>query len=210
MDQRVDAGQTISLPAELKDWAESHGTMLNRLNDAITANPALPEAALWDIIAADASPDWTRAKKEFKDAEQQFQHVMLPENMPLGLIGKALHSEETNAAERAHIRALASFTVIDEELRQQKELKAVLHAARMHQKTICQSLELSRKVADMTAAFANVSGFDIAEIPAQRYGMLSSKSPLRRAFSGTRKIMHRTSAALKGQPRLRVKPAQGM
>jgi hypothetical protein len=141
-------------------------------------------------------------------------YVMLPENMPLGLIGKALHSEETNSAQRAHQNALAGFTIIDETLRQEETLQKLMNAVRSHQQIISQSLDLSRNAASMTAAFATVAGFDApetTETPQRKSGFNLKNGTLTYSFKETRKLMHRTSSALKGKGVVfRPKPAEGV
>lgn len=213
MKDTVREQQLIRLPDDMQDWAEANQPMISRLASAIAQKPTLTEGAIWDMIASELSPEWMHAKSTLNSAEQHAKYVMLPENMPLGLIGKALHSEETNNASRAHANALAGFTIVDETLRQEEYLQKLLGAVKAHQQIITQSLELSRNAASMTAAFATVSGFDITEIspetPTSKSGFSLKKGTLSYSFQDTRKLQHRTSAALKGG-KFRQQPQKGM
>ena len=204
--------QLIRLPDEMQDWAEANKPMISRLAGAIAQKPTISEGAIWDMIASEFSPEWMHAKSTLNSAEQQIKFVNLPENMPLGLIGKALHSEETNGAQRAHANALAGFVIIDETLRQEQVLQKLLDAVKSHQQIITQSLELSRNAASMTAAFSTVAGFDVVEMPQgpqAKSGFNMQKGTLSYSFKETRKLQHRTSAALKGGT-FRQQPQKGM
>lgn len=201
MDQRADDRQLIKLPAELGDWAESNRSMISRLSSAISHKPSMPEEAVWGLIASEYSPEWARAKSQLKSAEHEVHLLSLPENVSLGLIGSALDSHVTNNAHNQHAIALAAFTIVDESLRQHDQLSTLLSAAKEHQRTIAESLELSRNAATMTAAFSKIAGFDIdvaPESPAAKSGFSLQKGQLGRAFQSIHKTMHRTSAALKG------------
>ena len=213
MKDTVREQQLIRLPDEMQDWAEANKPMISRLASAIAQKPTISEGAIWDMIASEFSPEWMHAKSTLNSAEQQIKFINLPENMPLGLIGKALHSEETNGAHRAHAHALAGFTIIDETLRQEQVLQKLLDAVKSHQQIITQSLELSRNAASMTAAFSTVAGFDIKEIspemPSPKSGFRMQKGTLTYSFTDTRKLQHRTSAALKGG-KFRQQPQKGM
>ena len=136
------------------------------------------------------------------EPEKRFVHA--PENRPLGLIGSALHSEETNGALRDHALALAGFTIIDETLRQQEELTKLLRAVREHQYTVTQSLEISLQTADVTAAFAVVAPApEKKEAPGTFMRNAVRKLPLKMqngalslSFRSTQKLKSRTAAAL--------------
>ena len=214
MDQRADDRQLIKLPAELGDWAESNRSMISRLSSAISHKPHMPEEAVWGLIASEFSPEWARAKSQLKSAEHEVHLLSLPENVSLGLIGSALDSHVTNSAYNQHAIALAVFTIVDEGLRQHDQLSSLMSAAKAHQRTIKQSLELSRAAATATAAFSKiaVAGFDIdvaPESPAAKSGFSLQKGQLGRAFQSIHKTMHRTSAAIKGG-KFQRKPQGGM
>jgi len=147
----------IPLPDELRDWAEHHKPMLFRLSSVITEKPALSEQAMWELIAGEYSPEWMHARTSLKNAQAKLDDVLSPLNMPLGLIGEALHSDETNLAKRMHTAALVGFTVINETLRAEERLTQLLEALKVHAHTVHQSLELSRNAASMTAEFASVA-----------------------------------------------------
>ncbi|MDE1150966.1 MAG: hypothetical protein PW788_00375 [Micavibrio sp.] len=147
----------IPLPEDLRGWAEDNKPMLFRLSTVVTEKPTLSEHALWELIAAEYSPEWMHARTSLKNAQAKLDDVLSPLNMPLGLIGEALHSDETNLAKRMHTAALVGFTVINETLRAEERLSKLLDALKDHAHTIHQSLELSRNAASMTAEFASVA-----------------------------------------------------
>lgn len=155
----------VSLPEELTDWAESHKATITRLTAAVCQKPGLNEHSLWELIAAEFSPEWELARRRLLRAEAQVKDAMRPENRPLGLIGKALHSDEINHITRLHNIALTGFTVINEDLRADAPLAELLAALRAHQQTLQQSTGVTQGLMKMTAEFdAAVSGMP-AETP---------------------------------------------
>lgn len=195
----------------MEDWAEANQSMISRLSAAIHQKPKITADAIWDMVAGDYSPEWAHAKSTLKSAQQQLDYLHLPENKPLGLIGAALHSDEINSAKHAHHQALTHYTVVNEMLHQDNDLQRLMRAVKQYQQIISQSLDLSKNAASMTAAFANVSGFDMTEIapePSTSRGFFG-KTKLAAAFKGTGKLRHRTSAALKGGQKKKT-PQQGM
>lgn len=203
--------QPISLPDDMQDWAQDNAPMISRLSAAIHQKPDMSEKAIWGMIASEVSPEWSHAKSSLKSAEKQMRFVHAPENMPLGLIGSALHSEETNSAQRDLAMALAGFTIIDETLRQQEDLTKLLRAVRMHQHTISQSLEISLNVADVTVAFAAVAPAPEKAAPGafvrnavRRLPLKVQNGKLSLSFRSTQNLKSRTATALlsaKKQPR---------
>ena len=199
MDTSVE-NPLITLPSDMQDWAEANKPMISRLSAALAKKPSMHEGAVWDLIAAEFSPEWMHAKSNLKSAEQHVKYLALPENMPLGLIGGALQSDEVNHAHQTLAEAMAGFIIIDEQLRQHGELKSLLGAVRQHQKVVSQSLEISRKMERMTAAFATVAGLDTDDVEApQKNKTFSLKNgQLSLSFASTKSLRSRTSAALKG------------
>ncbi len=91
------------------------------------------------------------------------------------------------------------FIIIDEQLRQHDALKSLLGAVRQHQKVVSQSLEVSRRMERMTAAFASVASLDADEVTApQKQKTFSLKNgQLSLSFASTKSLRSRTSSALK-------------
>ncbi len=156
----------IRVPDELRDWAERHKPMISRLAQALNNKPVTNEQSLWEMLAAEYSPEWLKARESLLRAERQLDEVMNPMNRPLGLIGAALHSDETTHAERIHNICLTGFTVINENLRSEERLAKLLDALKDHAHTIHQSLELSRNAASMTAEFASVAAMEMEPVSA--------------------------------------------
>jgi hypothetical protein len=151
----------IMLPDEMQDWATRNEPMISRLSAAIKFKSApLNEHALWDMIASMYSTDWTNAKATLNAAERQVNHLSLPENRPLGLIGAAMHSDETVAADRQLQQALADFTILNETLRAEVALNHLLLALVSHQATLHGSQQLSTQTARVSAEFGAVAGLE--------------------------------------------------
>ena len=150
----------VSLPEELADWARTHAASVSRVITQLLRKPLLHEQALWEIVAGEFSPEWEKARRSLLRAEAQVAEAMKPENMPLGLIGKALHSDEINHITRIHNIALTGFTVINETLRGEEPLVKFYGVLREHQSALQQSLELSRNIARMNAEFAAAATLD--------------------------------------------------
>ena len=153
----------IPLPGEMLDWAIQNEPLISRLSQsfAVVSTP-LPENDVWKLIAENYSGDWKEKHEELQRTEKQLARLMAPENMPLGLVGAALHSDETNAATKQHTQALVDFTITNETLRQQEDLHKLLGALLVYQDTVTKSLDLSRNVAGITSAFGNVASPEIA------------------------------------------------
>lgn len=197
--------QLIMLPDDMQDWANSNQPIISRLSEALKEKPDLSEKAVWKLIASEYSPEWSHAKSSLRSAEKQVRFVNAPENMPLGLIGSALHSDETNSAQRDLELALAGFTIIDETLRQQEELTMLLRVVRQHQHVISQSLDISLGAADVTSAFAAVAPVPAATTAApasfmrnavRHFPLKLQNSTLSLSFHGTQMLKSRTASAL--------------
>jgi hypothetical protein len=152
---RVEASTWLHLlPSDVQNWISSHHNLATNLSDSLSLRQGtLTENAAWDLIAGHYSPEWTSANATLKAAKRQHDHLHAPENKPLGRIGAALHSDETNEAERAYHDALAGFTIINETLRQDDKLHRVLGAVMAWHSTVTASHELSRQAASATEAF---------------------------------------------------------
>lgn len=194
----------IVLPDDLRDWASRHEPMISRLSQSISSIPAaLPEASLWELIAETWSAEWTQARAQLTAAENDLENLMKPENRPLGLIGSALHGEETNAAEQRHSLALADFTIINETLRQQEELHRLLRAALDYQQMLGKSLDISRKLAGITDAFAHVASDDPHAAPdfSRAAERRAEQEPLSFSFRHiAAKLMGKQAALKPGKP----------
>ena len=199
MDTSVE-NPLITLPSDMQDWAEANKPMISRLSSALAKKPTMHEGAIWEMIAGEFSPEWMHAKSNLKSAEQHVKYLALPENMPLGLIGGALQSEEINHAHQTFAEAMAGFTIIDEQLRQHDALKSLLGAVRQHQKVVSQSLEVSRRMERMTAAFASVASLDadVVEAPQKQKTFSLKNGQLSLSFASVKSLRSRTSSALKG------------
>ncbi len=78
-----------------------------------------------------------------QDAWDDLNHPM---NAPLGAIGRALDSDETANANEHLTLSLAHFTVINEGLRQRKDLSTLLSVLLVQKRMLDQSAGLTRRV----------------------------------------------------------------
>jgi hypothetical protein len=151
----------IPLPGEMLDWAIKNEPLISRLSQsfAVVSTP-LPADDVWKLIAENYSPDWKDKHDELQRSEKRLAQLMTPENMPLGLVGAALHSDETNAANSKHTQALVDFTITNETLRQQDDLHKLLGALLAYQETVTKSLDLSHSAAGINSAFGSVAALE--------------------------------------------------
>ncbi|TAL30765.1 MAG: hypothetical protein EPN97_11825 [Alphaproteobacteria bacterium] len=151
----------IPLPGEMLDWAIQNEPLISRLSKSFSVvSTPLPADDVWKLIAENYSDDWKEKHDELQRTEKQLAQLMSPENKPLGLVGAALHSDETNAAEDKHTKALVDFTITNETLRQQDDLHKLMGALLAYQETVTKSLDLSRDVRGITSAFGSVAALE--------------------------------------------------
>lgn len=173
----------------MTDWSAKHRGMMEHITRAIDeADAPLTEIQLWNLIARTYSPEWATARAQLQDAEQQINIHKSPENRALGAIGAALESSTINKDEEIHAATLATFTILDEELRRNPELNRLLKILHGHSQMLEESLRLSRGVADATAEFAAVASPDSVRV---------EYTPLQKAFRRAKKLLKRTSSSAK-------------
>lgn len=148
----------MPLSAAAPEWPEvmgkkagSMGQLISRIVRGLQdSNEPLNEKHLWEFIAGNDSTEWQKARHLLREAENRIQHFQSDENVPLGLIGSALESDETTRAGNDYVEALASFTLIDEELRLDSELQRQFNALHAHWAMIEKSLQMAREVRALT------------------------------------------------------------
>lgn len=130
---------------------QRYGRILSHLELASReADTPLSKQQIWHLMARTASPRWARAYATLQIAAQQISYLHNHENRPLGAIGAALHSEETIAAENAHLAAQSQFTLVDENLRGKKFLNMLLEDLVARQKSLEVSMGISEGVLRLT------------------------------------------------------------
>ena len=144
-----------ALPAGFRQWGEENRALLLCVSNAARRQKrTMSDAEIWDVIAEAASSEWAEAREGLNAKDAALQEHMHPDNVPLGLIGLALDGGRMAELEREHSGALVTFTVINEHLYQQPELRALLQAAVHIQRTAEHSLYLSRSAMKLTTDFA--------------------------------------------------------
>jgi hypothetical protein len=144
----------MSLPAELTEWAWQNREMVMRIQTALTESYAtLSDEQVWEAIAAAASPEWKKARRELDAAETRWNELNSPENAPLGAIGLALDSDENNSARAVLDVSLSHFTIINEGLRKREDLGRLLNVLLVQKRMLEQSTENTRTVQKSAAVF---------------------------------------------------------
>lgn len=147
--------------AILGDWAVENADFLtaltHKINQGGTQAKKLSENAAWNMIADTWSPDWAQAKTQLGVAANDLFERQKPENVPLGAVGLALDAGEMDKSEKRYRDALADFTVINEELRQNLHLSRLLE-------TICEIADTVEASQDVTAKTQKLNNsFKVAE-----------------------------------------------
>lgn len=138
-------------PAIIDRVRQRYGRILSHIELASReADTLLSEQQIWHLMARTASPRWATAYSTLQSTQQQISYLHSNENKPLGAIGAALHSEETIAAEIAHVTAQSRFTLIDENLRGKKFLGMLLEDLVARQKSLEVSMGISEGVLRLT------------------------------------------------------------
>jgi len=83
------------------------------------------EDQIWEAIAS-TDPVWREARLSLKVIEDEWQELHSPGKISLGPIGRALDSDEVNAASTRLATALADFTRINEELLERSDYARLL------------------------------------------------------------------------------------
>lgn len=142
---------TQPAPAMIDRVRHRYGRILSHIELASReADTLLSAQQIWHLMARTASPRWAKAYATLQIAEQQISYLHSNENKPLGAIGAALHSEDTVAAENAHLAAQSQFTLIDESLRGKKFLNMLLEDLVARQKSLEVSMGISEGVLGLT------------------------------------------------------------
>lgn len=198
----------MALPVDLHDWATRHAPMISRLSQSFTVTSTpLSENALWNVIAEHFSGDWKEKHAELQRAEKRLAQIMAPENVPLGLVGAALHSNETNDVARHHALALADFTIINETLRQQEELHKLLGVMLDYQHTLAKSHGISQNLAGITQSFGAVASMEPGAVPeaGAAFGKSAAKKPV---VEGLSLSFKQIASKLWGRTSEEAKPAK--
>lgn len=170
----------LQLPPEMDGWEKEHGKVMEHLRYALEeADAPFTETQLWNLVARIYSPDWAEARATLQDAQQKIDIHKSHENRALGAIGMALESDTINEELNNHSMALAIFTIVDEELHQDVNLKKLLSILVENQRLLEESIKLSRGIADVTAAFGEVAAPDSVRV--------NYASPLQKTFDNLAK-----------------------
>lgn len=171
----LGANLDFEIPADLKEWSEQHNQFLSDLREAVINNAEeypFSEPQAWSLIAKHASPSWSTAYNSLVDIEMRLHELTRPETIPLGAIGLALGGEELDQVQEEYAHALAGFTIVDENLRQQEDLNKLLTAVMGHLSVVEQSLLTTRRAQEATKQFT------AAVVPAQKSAQAPSLSSL--------------------------------
>jgi hypothetical protein len=125
--------------------------LIARAEKALSGYSApLTEERLWSAIAGSYSDEWLKASLALKQAKL---------TKPLGKLGRALESDEERMK---RLDAQAWFTIVDEELRQDTQLREAFTALASRYNIIERALQLSHDIAadteDLSSLFGRAGG----------------------------------------------------
>ncbi len=181
----------LALPPELEAWQQQNANVIGHIHSALReAEAPLTEEQLWNLLARTFSPAWADARANLTDAEQKIAIHKSHENRALGAIGLALESDSINKELAQYDEALSVFTILDEQLHQDDDLKKVLDVLVKDQRMLEESIRISRGIADLDAVFAQVAISPKAQKP------LGSAS-LSKAFGMAKRLLGKSSGPAK-------------
>lgn len=129
--------------------------IMKKVTDALQeSNGELTESEIWEMLVSDQSESWREASRILQEREADLENRLSPDNIPLGLIGAALDAGALDASRSMHTQALASFTVINETLRQQPGLQGAMKSLLRIRDRLQLSQQLTRQAIRLTQQFA--------------------------------------------------------
>lgn len=151
-------GTLISLPDELAEWADQNQELVLRIQNALSETyDKLTEDQIWEVIAANSSAEWRKARADLRIVEEEWADLRRPENTPLGSIGEALDSDETNVVREKYTISLSQFTVINEGLRRREDLRNLLGVLLVQKRMLDMSTEHTQMVQRQTDDLAELT-----------------------------------------------------
>jgi hypothetical protein len=151
IDKPENAFQWIRPSEDIEKWTVQNEDMAARLQAALLKSPKpLSELQLWEALAGACSPEWLAARTALSRAEKTLAILTSPAFAPLGLIGGALDSHETNEANGNFNQSLIQFTLINETLRSRADLNRLLGVLLVQQQTLYATEAISLQAKEMT------------------------------------------------------------
>lgn len=131
--------------------AEENEDLLSVISAKIEETGAMmDESDLWALVATSRSPQWQDAKSNLDECRLDLEDRLSDDNIPLGPIGLAFDAGALDNSRDAFTMALSQYTIIDEELRQRRDLQRTFSQLTMLQKQLKSSYDLSRKALKQT------------------------------------------------------------
>ena len=168
------AALLIGLADDLTEWADQNQELITRIQAALAGSyMRLTEDQLWEVIAtAVQDPQWIKARQDLQTDKKTWSDMNSPLNAPLGAIGQALDSDETNNVEERYLLSLSQFTIINEGLRQRPDLSRLLDVLIVQRRMLDQSEGQTQQTKASTEALAELS-------PLREYFKRAAKRPSR-------------------------------
>lgn len=149
----------MRLPEDLEQWAKQNESLIERIQRGLSDTYyTLNEEQLWEVVAAAFSPEWCDAKTNLQAAENRCKELNSPEKISLGLIGNALDSPENNQAKDAVTDSLARFALINEGLRERKDLGRLLDVLLVQKRMLEASAKSTQSAQKAEAALTGLTG----------------------------------------------------
>ncbi len=147
----------MGLPDELVEWVDQNKELVRRVQLALSDSYAsLTEDQIWEVVASSCSPEWQKAREDLRTAEKSWNEFNDPLNAPLGAIGQALDSDETESTREHFAFSLSHFTIINEGLRQRPDLSTLLNVLLVQKRMLDQSAVKTQRVKAATNALSEM------------------------------------------------------
>lgn len=146
-DQSLKSKFDMALPSDLERWTQKNSDMILRVSHALDGtHESLTEEQIWMLVAAAFSDSWRQARGALDAAESEIERLNSSDLASLGAIGRALDSDEVGAAAEDFHTALATFTIVNEGLRQRDDLNTLLKVLLVQRRMLEQSIKQTRNV----------------------------------------------------------------
>lgn len=143
-----DAVHIANNDTESRPFGDEHekaARTIRQIRSAMAAAKApLSETEIWQLLAQHSSVLWRDAHGRMIAAQGVLDDHMLPENKPIGAIGIALDGGTTDMLEEGLACAIADFVMIDEHLRSDAELMAMMDVLAEE----CRMLDASQRISE--------------------------------------------------------------
>jgi hypothetical protein len=159
-DVRPSTALPLGLPEEFAEWVSHNAEFITRIQQGLRSSYAeelTPQKLMGIILTASNDPAFVQAQHDMQEAKKELDLRDDPLNKPLGLIGRALESEELSGVRKRYDDALASYTIISEGLLEHRpDLAKLLNVLLVQKRMIDQSIARTRKILEAAKELAEL------------------------------------------------------